>query len=435
MPRILRIINRLNLGGPTFNASYLTRYLEPEYETLLVSGMKDDSEASSEFIPQRLGIQPRYVQHMQRALHPLKDFRAYRELRAIIREFKPDIVHTHAAKPGTVGRLAALHEHVPVVLHTFHGHVFHSYFGSAKTRLFIEIERYLAKRSSGIVAISPAQKQELTADFRITEPANTHVVPLGFDLDRFRTDTGAKRKAFRQQYGLREDDVAIGIVGRFVPVKNHRLFLEAFLRSWTHWRARHEREAHQPSHRQPAMAGNPDALVPDPRDPSEHAPRLVAFLIGDGESRPEIESACRSLNLPFADAADEQGHRPPEDAAVVLTSWIKDVDRAFAGLDIVALSSLNEGTPVSLIEALASAKPCVSTRVGGVEDVLPKAMHPYLTDKTDTEAFSDALTALADSRELRHALGAEGAKNVFERYGYQRLVADMDRLYKELLRG
>ena len=137
MPRILRIINRLNLGGPTFNASYLTRYLAPEFETMLVSGMKDKHEASSEFIPESLGIKPRFVHHMQRELSPSKDYRAYQEIKDIIREFKPDIVHTHAAKPGTVGRLAAIHEKVPVVLHTFHGHVFHSYFSLAKTRVFL----------------------------------------------------------------------------------------------------------------------------------------------------------------------------------------------------------------------------------------------------------------------------------------------------------
>lgn len=403
MPRVLRIINRLNLGGPTFNASYLTRYLAPEYETLLVSGMKDDSEASSEFIPHSLGIEPRFVQHMQRELSPQKDYLAYRELRSIIREFKPDIVHTHAAKPGTVGRLAAFHEGVPVVLHTFHGHVFHSYFGPGKTRVFLEIERYLARKSSGIIAISPSQKQELSRNFRITTEDRIHVVPLGFDLDRFRSDRDQKRTAFRERYKLQPGDVAVGIVGRLVPVKQHGLFLKAFADAEGRYRAQ-----------------NP-------------AGRLVAFLIGDGESRAAVETQCRENQLAFTAAHDDQPPLPAIETPVVFTSWIQEVDRAFAGLDIIALSSLNEGTPVSLIEALAAGKPLVSTDVGGIRDILPPEFLTYLIEKSDHAGFADRLLALASDAELRATLGRTGEQEVFERFGYQRLVRDVASLYEQLL--
>ena len=141
MPKVLRIINRLNLGGPTYNAAYLTAFLGPEYETLLVAGVKDDTEESSEFIIRSLGIEPRYIENMEREINFSKDYHAYKQLDKIIKEFKPDIVHTHAAKAGTLGRIAAWRNKVPVILHTFHGHVFHSYFGPSKTRVFIEIER------------------------------------------------------------------------------------------------------------------------------------------------------------------------------------------------------------------------------------------------------------------------------------------------------
>src|SRR5580704_14239503 len=143
MPKVLRIINRLNLGGPTYNAAYLSKYLEPEFETLLVSGMKDHTEESSEFIVNRLDLHPVYIPEMYRELHPFRDYQSYYKLRKLIEEYKPDIVHTHAAKAGVVGRLAALHSGVPVICHTFHGHVFHSYFTPLKTRFFLEIERYL----------------------------------------------------------------------------------------------------------------------------------------------------------------------------------------------------------------------------------------------------------------------------------------------------
>lgn len=400
MPRILRIINRLNLGGPTFNASYLTRYLAPEFETMLVSGMKDEHEASSEFIPESLGIKPRFVHHMQRELSPTKDYRAYLEIKAIIREFKPDIVHTHAAKPGTVGRLAAIHEKVPVVLHTFHGHVFHSYFSPAKTRVFLEIERYLANRSSGIIAISPGQKEELGNQYQITTSERIHVIPLGFDLDRFRTDREAKRSKFRNRYGLKPEDVAVGIIGRLVPVKQHELFIKAF------------------------------AAV---KRRFNGSGRLVAFIIGDGESRGAVETYCRQSGLEFEAVHDDQPSVAVPTSPVVFTSWIKDVDRAFAGLDIIALSSLNEGTPVSLIEALAAGKPLVSTDVGGIRDILPVRFLEYLVEKTDVDGFESRLEKLAVDPALREELGRLGELEVFERFGYQRLVKDMAELYNRML--
>lgn len=392
MPRVLRIINRLNLGGPTFNASYLTRYLPEPFESLLVAGQKDDSEASSAFIPESLGLKPRYIKHMYRAIHPHKDYLAYREIRDIIREYKPDIVHTHAAKPGTVGRLAALHEEVPVILHTFHGHVFHSYFGRAKTEVFLRIERYLASRTSGIIAISDIQAQELGEEFQITSPNRIFKVPLGFDLERFRIDRESKRKAFRDKYGLKESDVAVGIVGRLVPVKNHALFLEA----WAVVKA----------------AGG----------------KAKAVIIGDGESRQEVEDKAKSLGLSISTPED-----PDSDAEIIFTSWIQDVDRAYSGLDVVALSSLNEGTPVSLIEAQAAAKPVVSTEVGGIRDIVKADESAFLVDKHDTDGFAKALIRLVNDPGLRNSMGLAAESESHTKFSYQRLVSDIDDLYRRLL--
>ena len=227
MPRVLRIMNRLNLGGPTFNAAYLTKYLAPEFETVLLAGQKDDSEASSEFIVNELGIQPRYIRSMYRSLNPFKDIAAYYEIKQIIKEFKPDIVHTHAAKSGALGRLAAINSGVPVIVHTFHGHVFHSYFGRLKSQIFLQIERFLAKKTTKIVAISEIQRHELVDIFKVGPLSKFAVVPLGFDLDRFQTNQEEKRKHFRAEFGIGDDTVCIGIVGRLVPVKNHALFLRA----------------------------------------------------------------------------------------------------------------------------------------------------------------------------------------------------------------
>ena len=228
MPRVLRIINRLNLGGPTYNAAYLSKYLAPEFETMMVTGIKERDEASSEFIVEQMGLQPVFIPEMKREINFKNDRIAYNKIKDIIREFRPDIVHTHAAKAGTLGRLAAYNMKVPVILHTFHGHVFHSYFHPVKTALFKSIERYLSKRSTRIIAISDIQKDELCAIHKVCQADKTVVVPLGFDLSRFWTNQNELRTRFRSSFHLSEDTLAVAIIGRIVPVKNHEFFIRCF---------------------------------------------------------------------------------------------------------------------------------------------------------------------------------------------------------------
>ena len=225
--KILRIINRFNLGGPTFNAAYLTKYMGDEFETLLIGGEKDETEESSTFILDSLGLKPTIIPEMKREIGFKEDKIAYKKLKEIIKEFQPDIVHTHASKAGTLGRMAAYKCKVPVIVHTFHGHVFHSYFGKTKTVFYKNIERYLAKKSTKIVAISEKQKNELTQQHKICHKNKVAVVPLGFDLSKFQEDYEWKRNDFRKHYLLDDDEIAIGIIGRLVPIKHHGLFLEA----------------------------------------------------------------------------------------------------------------------------------------------------------------------------------------------------------------
>lgn len=392
MPRVLRIINRLNLGGITYNVTYLTRFMQPEFETMLVSGVKTEDEESSEFILDQYEIKPHYIREMKREINFSSDRKAYAELKALIKKFKPDIVHTHAAKAGTLGRLAAFSCNVPVVVHTFHGHVFHSYFSPLKTKLFIEIERYLAKKSSAIVTISELQKHEICNVFKVSAPEKTHIIPLGFDLSRFRENTDEKRKAFRETYKITDDVIAIGIIGRFAAIKNHSFFLEAM-----------------------------KSVV------SKTSKKVVAVLIGDGEEHESILDCCRKLNMPFAKDASES------ETKVVLTSWIKDIDRALAGLDIVALTSHNEGTPVSLIEAQAAGKAVISTRVGGVENVVAEGHTGFLCNKGDLQSFVNQLLQLVEDETLRNKMADNGWEHVRNKFHYTRLVSDMKNLYNELL--
>lgn len=395
MPRVLRIINRLNLGGPTFNAALLTRHMAPDFETLLVAGSKQDSEESSDFIVHELGLSYKKIPEMHRSLNPFRDYFAYRKIVKIIREFKPDIVHTHAAKAGTLGRLAAIHENVPVILHTFHGHVFHSYFNPLKTKLFLGIERYLAKRSSRIIAISERQKFELSTIHKVCHPSKIKVIPLGFDLSRFQESIPQKRKNFRDKYLLEPDELAIGIIGRLVPVKNHTLLLRAAAQVF-----------------------------------EKTKKKIRFFLIGDGEERSHLFNLCNELKLDYT-----YFPQTPRKATVTFCSWIHEVDVAISGCDIIALTSLNEGTPVSLIEAQAGNKPVITTDVGGIENIVSPGNTALLVGNNDLGQFSEGLLRLVEDDELRQRLSANGWDLVKDRFHYTRLVREMKSLYFDLLAG
>ncbi len=391
MPRILRIINRFNLGGPTYNAAYLTRYMPEGFETLLVGGIKDESEDSSEFILENLGLTAHVLPEMRRNINPQLDYKAYQKLKALIADFKPDIVHTHASKPGALGRLAAHNMNVPVIVHTFHGHVFHSYFGKATTHFYKNMERKLAGISTKIIAISNKQKDELANEHRICDVEKIAVIPLGFDLFRFNDGIEKNRKAMRLEHNLSNEHVAIAIIGRLVPIKNHALFLRAI------------------------------------REVKSRAKyRFRAFIVGDGEMRGTLEALCTELGLTYS---SDKG----ADTDICFTSWIKNVEYITAGADIIALTSKNEGTPVSLIEAQAACRPIVSTAVGGIEDVVVEGETALLSEPGDEKAFIDNLLTLVNNPEMRAKLGAKGWEFVKAKFHYQRLVADTAELYNRLL--
>ncbi|MBS1620058.1 MAG: glycosyltransferase [Bacteroidetes bacterium] len=393
MPRILRIMNRIAIGGPLLNAAYLTKYLAPDFETLLIAGGKEDHEQDAGFITDRLDIHPLHIPEMERSINFLKDYKAFRKVKSIIRDFKPDIVHTHAAKPGMIGRSAASSMKVPVIVHTYHGHVFHSYFGKLKTKAIIETERNLARRSDAIIAISEQQKRELTEDFKIASPEKFRVIPLGLDLDKFQEDYSCKRTKFRKEFGLKENEIAITIIGRLVPVKNHPLFLEAF-------------------HKILKTSGK----------------KVKAFIVGDGESRTQLENYATNLGIKFTVETDTNHEHP-----LVFTSWRTDIDVINAGSDIIALTSLNEGTPVSLIEAQAANNPIVSTNVGGIQDIILENETALLSESNHIEKFYENLYRLIEDDDLRNRLGNKGADFVMQRFSYRRLVSDMKTLYFDLL--
>lgn len=391
--RVLMIINRLNLGGPAFHVAILTKYLQEDHEVLLLAGTKQDSEESSDFIVREMGLTFTSLKEMKRSINPYRDIRSYLEIRKIIKKFKPDIVHTHAAKAGALGRLAAFHEKIPVIIHTFHGHIFHSYFNPLITKIFLWLEKYLAKRSTAIIAISERQKKELAYNYNLCQPSKIHVIPLGFDLSRFRENMEQKRIDFRKKFFLEDNEIAVGIIGRLVPVKNHSLFIGSAAR----------------------ILGNTSRKV-------------RFFIIGDGESRILLMKEASLLGINYSYYPDEK-----KKSDLTFCSWIKDVDVCVAGLDIVALCSFNEGTPVSLIEAQAGSKPIISTKVGGIENIVKEGETALLVNINDFNDFYVTLLKMIEDDNLRESLGKKSWEFVKEKFHFTRLIREINELYQNLL--
>lgn len=384
MPKILRIINRFNIGGPTYNATFLTRYLEGDYETLLIGGLPEQDEADSLHIVKDYDLEPLLIEEMQRIPSFRSDRAAYLKIKQIIKEFKPDIVHTHAAKAGALGRRAAYACKVPVIVHTFHGHVFHSYFGKIKTAIFKQIERKLAKKSDGIIAISDLQKEELANVHGICKADKIKVIPLGFDLDKFNEAT-LNRKETRIKYNLKEDEIAVAIVGRLAPIKNHSLFLDVVEKVL--------------------------ALT---------SKKVKFFIVGDGEEREMIQERVTFIDSKYPNSIE-------------MTSWIKNIGTFNAGMDIMCLTSKNEGTPVSLIEAQAGNLPIVTTDVGGVRDIMKDKETGYIVQKNNVEQFAEKLLLLIEDNELRNKFSKNGWNFVRNKFHYKTLVKNMNEYYQDLL--
>lgn len=373
------------MGGPTYNATFLTRFLSDDFETLLVGGLPDEGETDSLHILKEYGVVPLLIPEMKRLPSFQSDRKAYVRIKEIIREFKPDIVHTHASKAGALGRRAAIEMKVPVVVHTFHGHVFHSYFGKMKTLLFKTIERRLARRSSGIIAISELQKKELSVEHKICKEKKITVIPLGFDLNRFHDDLEFKRRSTRERFGLDDDMIAVAIVGRLAPIKNHDLFLDVV-----------------------------EKVAVTTRK------KVKFFIVGDGSERDKIESRINAMSL-------------PENLGIEMTSWIKDIGTFNAGMDIMCLTSDNEGTPVSLIEAQAANIPVISTDVGGVRDIIDLGETGFVVPKKDAVSFSEKLLLLIEDEKKRQKMSQNGWNYVEHKFHYTTLVRNMESYYHRLL--
>lgn len=393
--RILRIIDRLNIGGPAIHTILLTNGLDKSrFDTILVTGTVEQDEGEMWYLTEEKGIQPVRIPELRRSLNVHHDAVAFWKILRLAMREKPDIIHTHKSKAGTLGRMAGLllkWRYSSKLVHTFHGHVLHGYFSRAKSQLFIRIERFLARFTDRIIAVSASVKQELI-DLKIAPEKKIKIIPLGLELEKLiHTECRAPR-----QNNFR----SVGIVGRLVPIKNHKMFLDSIRLLRDEWKSR---------------------------------PDIKFFITGDGPLRRELEEYTERLGI---------------SQDVSFTGWRKDVGAIYSQLDIVTLTSLNEGTPVALIEAMAAGKPVISTDVGGVRDLFSDSFRlcahrdkvilkvhdqGILIPSGDAEGMAAALKNLLQNEDLRKKMGEAGRKTVYPKYDILRLLEDMKALYLTLI--
>jgi len=383
--KILRVIARLNMGGPALHVAYLTAGLtERGYDTTLVAGSLARGEDSMSFVADQRGVQVVQIDELGREISPLRDLVATLRLARLIRRERPQILHTHTAKAGTVGRVAALlagSRRPPIIVHTFHGHVLRGYFGPLRSYFFRLLERGLAAGTTALVAVSPEVRDDLVA-LGVAPSERFVVVRLGIELDERVAPEQNGRAESRRYLGIPGDRFAVGWIGRMTAVKRTDDVLVAFKRL---------------------------------RDDGVDA---VLCMVGDGPDRAQLEQRAHDLGV-IRDT--------------LFLGYQEDVAPFYSAFDALVLPSSNEGTPVSAIEALAAGRPVVATRVGGVPDVVRDGKDGFLVETGDTAELADRLAQLARDPELRERMGDAGRARVLPRYAVDRLVDDVDRLYRSLL--
>lgn len=399
--KILRLITRLNTGGPAMHTVLLTRGLNgSRFSSRLVTGLVGPAEGDMSYYAVRRGVEPIVIPELGRHVSLWNDLCALWKVYRLFRREHPDIIHTHTAKAGIVGRVAGILYNLgrlaarrgsrARVVHSFHGHVFRGYFSPLKSRLLVLLERVLALATDHIITVSDSVRNELVDEYRICAPAKVSVIPLGLDLDWVAGVAGS-RGVLRKAFSVPPERVTIGVIGRLTGIKNHRLYLSA-------------------------------AQIMNGRN-------VHSFIIGDGELRDDMTALARALGL---------------EGCTTFTGWYHDPAVIYADLDIVCLTSRNEGTPAVLIEAMAAGRPFVATDVGGVRDLMigERVLHPdgfevfangVLVAPDDPTMLAAALTVLVDNADLRRSIGGVAERFARETYSHTRLLRDLESLYGAVL--
>jgi len=370
--RIMRIIARMNVGGPAVQASLLTTSLDADrFESRLLVGSVEHGE--TEFTALRpTGVPLRRIPGLGRAPRPLDDARALRAIAAELRQFRPHIVHTHTAKAGALGRLAAVTSRVPARVHTFHGHLLHGYFSRSRTRAVIGVESLLAQWTSRLVAVGAGVRDDLLSS-GVGQREQYVVIPPGVDLPEAPCSTEARR-----QLSLEPEGLIVAYVGRLTRVKRPDRFLETAF----------------------ALA--------------KTRPDVTFLVVGDGELRDHAETRARLL-----------GPR------IRFLGWRPDVENVYSAADVIVLTSDNEGMPYSLIEAALSGRPAVTTGVGSAAEVVVDGVTGFVTARSAT-ALAYAVGRLLDDPPLRAQLGTAARERAQREFSAARLIHDTEALYERV---
>ena len=388
-PKVVRIIGRLNVGGIARQACFLHQALRSTFDTVLIAGHLDQQEGDMSYLlTSEEGV--RWIRSMSRPVRPWTDFLAFLHIIRILRAERPDLVHTHAAKAGTLGRVAAALLGVPVRVHTYHGNVLHGYFGALQTRILIAIERALNKITTRTVLISESQVDELVDKYKIVSPPKASVIRNGYDLSLFGSGPDVRQaRDLRQAFGFDDSHFVVLWAGRLVPIKNVALLAQIV------------REA-------------------------KRSPKLRFLVVGDGTDRGKLETLTTGCSN------------------IYIAGWRTDISALWAAADVGLVTSRNEGTPSALVEAMASGKPFVSTNVGGVIDLAApptqvdnrfpviRAGNGFLTP-LEARPILDCLEFLAKNHDVALAMGSVGRSFALAHYSENRLRSDIEKLYFDLL--
>jgi glycosyltransferase involved in cell wall biosynthesis len=398
--RVMRIITRLNIGGPSYQAIYLTERLQDkEFESRLVVGSTSAAEGNMESMARERGVELIRIPGLGREISVKTDGMTVHRLYKEIRRYRPHIVHTHMAKAGAVGRLAAKLAKVPAIVHTYHGHVFHGYFSPRKTKAFLKVERTLARWTDRIIVLSDGQKAEILG-YGVGRAEQMTEIPLGLELNAFLC-ASQPRGQIRRELNIPADAKTVGIVARLVPIKAHELFLNA-------------------------------AKIVCERVPNAHF-----LIVGDGERRDELERCARAFGLQVRSYDRGEVHTnysaSGKSGMVHFLGFRSDLVEIYTDLDVVVVCSHNEGMPVTIIEALSAARPVVATDVGAVRSLIIDGETGILVPPMCASALGDAIV-----NQLLNAAGAAamaqcGRQHVYPRLSIERLERDIRRLYYDLM--
>jgi len=380
--KVVRIIARLNIGGPAIHTILLTRGLNPErFSSVLVKGTEDPAEGNMMDLAEVKGVKPVLIPSMHREVNLGKDWDAFWKIYGFIKREKPHIVHTHTAKAGALGRLAAKLAGVPIIVHTFHGHTFYGYFSDREASKYLMIERFLSSFTTKVITVSGRGKEDLIK-YRVAEPGRVVNIPLGLELEKF-LESEKYKGEFRRSLGIGAGELLAGIVARLVPIKGHKYFLEAAKKTL------------------------------------EKMPGVKFVIVGDGELRKELEEYASKLGI---------------SGNIVWAGFRSDLERVYADMDVVVLSSLNEGLPVAIIESMTAAKPVVATDVGGVRELVADGETGFVVPAKDPEALAKGVCAVLSDANKMKEMGRKARERAYPRYSIRRLISDIENLYEELIR-